>query len=447
MRNLASFWFSLLVFPLMFFICIFSGLFMQSEYADVILLTYSNLILFSGTLFRFFIYRFERRRKKLVFLAEFITGTAICLIPCLFTGDNKSTLFFITFVLFFAGFRLYAFDYAKMINPNPVVISSSAYILFVIFYVLSNVSFSAFRYYFIYTLMIAVYFVIKNQTNLDRLMESRSYDKKYLSRQTRTYNLKMVLFLCIIMFILVILRKPAGAVLGFLIKGLIGSLVCVLRLIRYLLDRNDTDDSIIKKIQQFDDETGQQISGNAIAKYISFLFVILFDIFLIYKFRRFISFFFKHTYARILRHIRTIFAPKDKNKTNSMNLAYTDQYETITEIHDGSHTLSQKKQIVKWRKEYRKISSIKDSTRRYRNGYRLAAQAIRLLGYKVTASDTPTEVISKYNTRKYDQAARLYNCIRYNSYNCSDNELSNLMTLLKDLDSELSEHKNTYNEK
>lgn len=435
MKNLSCFWISLLVFPVVLFISNIAGLFTDGSFGYIKILMFTNIYFFAGLLTRFFFFRFERSKKPVTTACEIFIAAVISASACIAAGKFSIGIPILSLALFFAGFRYYMLDYSHFVNSNTVVLSSTSYIVVMAIFMVSDITVVKSIYYSFYVAAIFLYFILNNQANIVRLTSAKNYDEKNISRQTKNYNIRMVLLICAGICVLMIFSKQAAWLISSTGQTLFGLLAHLLYWITSLFTEQYTpeDNPEIKKIKHDNIPTPDSNESMAV---LFIIFAAVFIIFLIIRFRRQTAYILKQPLIFIICLIRKIFSDKKNINKNEMYQAYTDDIETLTNISDSKPILSKRRQISKWKKNYSGLSETPDC----RNAYKLAAQAMIILGFDIKTSDTPFEVINKYNSKYYSSAC-VYNKKRYSSESCSKSELDCLMSLLRELDQKLSSYR------
>ena len=433
MKKLTVFWLGLLFYPVILIISNQISIFNKIAAGDLILLCMSEAVLFLGYFIRFLLYRNEFKHKHISHIAESAIGIGAAVTADIIMYDSEVIVLSVLFIVFyFIGIAIYSISYQRLVTSAFICISSVIYIASLILLRISASSTLFLKCCIVFVISIFIYLLLHNQKSIDNLMTIRNYDIKYLPKETRMYNIRLVAIVCLIISSVLILKKQISRLILLIIRFFAKIIGTVLDLISKIIG---DDDPFIPYTQDTPDGNEDILScqPNPYANAILFLIVIICTLVIVFiKRKKFIQF-FKALVFDIINFVRNIFSKNEQVQRKDYGKGYIDFYETVKSSSMGDQKLSYKKQVQLWEKDFRKFSSMPDDNKKFRFGYGLALSGIRLTGTDTKISDTPNEIAVRTGNEQFVISTDEYNHIRYGNNICNDKSITDMSNILKEI--------------
>lgn len=433
MKKLTVLWLGLLFYPVISIISNQISIFNKITAGDLILLGMSEAVLFFGYFIRFLLYKNEFKHKHISHIAESAIGLGAAITADIVMYDSEVIVLSVLFiVLYFIGIAIYSISYQRLVTSAFICISSVIYIAALIMLQTPVSSALFLKYCIVFVISIYIYLLLHNQKSIDNLMTIRNYDIKYLPKETRMYNIRLVGIVCLIISSILLLRKQISGLIFLIIRFFAKAIGAVLDLISKIIG---DDDPIIPNNQKTPDENDYILSGQSspYANTILLLIFIIFTSVIIFIKRKKIIQYFKALVFDIINFVRNIFSNNEQVQRKDYGKGYIDFYETVKSSSIGDQKLSYKQQVQLWKKNFRKFSSMPDDNKKFRFGYGLALSGIRLTGTDTKISDTPNEIAVKTGNQQFVISTDEYNHIRYGNNICNDKSITDISNILKEI--------------
>lgn len=342
------------------------------------------------------------------------------------------------------GQKMVSVETTKILNPKIFYIESVLLLLSVA--VPWGINFNLQRMYYplfsvvVYVVYFGLYAVIRNQSNIDMLTANRHYALSCLPKRIRLYNVFLVL-----LFLGIALLAIWGLYHSSWIFESIGSWVShqwQSPVSDILLPDTETVSPPAAPSSPSGGSSDYEgpLFGIALFKFIftygwpiiAGIFLILI-LYLLYCNRALfwnmlcsachaISAFF-HRFLTGKQASKEPFA----NRTDS--LEYIDQEQTL-EVERKQKKEDPRKEYKHWKKEYQQYCQMKESSEKYRFGYRLARQGLVQNGAPIRPSDTPLEAVEKarvmLDSPHYANATEQYDKLYYGKEKFLSGNMSSL---------------------
>ena len=276
--------------------------------------------------------------------------------------------------------------------------------------------------FWVFFLFFIIYCVTKNQSNIDRLMERRQHKMEHLPKRMRYYSLALTSIIFGIIILLFLLRGPlATAAASFWTSLGTGLLYIIRRILMAWVDDNDGPGTMGSEGSDasvgFKDAFGETYTSPW-WDYILYPAVILTLIALIIVYRKNIAEAFLRIWAKALTAVRKFLLSENASRRNPMGESeyYFDAVETL----DPESVLSSRKKgfrLKDWKKLYRKFNAMEPNNEKFRYGYALSMEWLRLKNVKLDPADTCGEIYKKaipiFPEEQFAAVTRCYDDIRY----------------------------------
>jgi hypothetical protein len=292
----------------------------------------------------------------------------------------------------------------------------------------------------VFLIFISVYAISKSQGTLDFVMDRRGHKMSALPSNIRNYNLLLVCILLALLVLAFIFRGPIGAFIVLLKDGLLFVVKCLIALFFWLMSlfySSSGEEASNGGTGELDLSQLDQGSGSIPDLTILILILVVAGL-IVFNWKRIVSG-FRKLWKGTRNLCRKLFwGRKEMRGRKDESMDYVDEEESLTEEESarGSGATGWKA----WRKSYRLFRKMEDSEEKLRRGYRLMVEWLNLKGAHVHLSDTPLEILEKFESMKAEPAAgdvtEEYNGIRYGEKDADLQKMSQLAETLKRLESD-----------
>ena len=249
-----------------------------------------------------------------------------------------------------------------------------------------------------FLLYIASFVVIRNQANIDRLMQRRKHKMEDLPKWVRTYNLGLTSIIMAIVCVLYLCKDWIITGIKWL-SNIVGIAIFYVLMWVGNLFVPDSDIEFMDAVEEVVEE-GEYVDmsatpGNNLTMFVGMFLVVLLIfgfIWLCIRFRVFhkIWNFLKSTGIALLHQIRHGKAPERKK-----DLGDQEYVDSETEL--GQDDRKRKKRedasaFKYWRQQYKQFLKLKDEAERYEKGYLLLTDYFKLRGIPLLDGDTANQI-------------------------------------------------------
>ena len=128
-------------------------------------------------------------------------------------------------------------------------------------------------------------------------------------------------------------------------------------------------------------------------------------------------------------------------ETDLITMDYYDQVETLDELKKKKIFRSKKRELKAWKKKIRAFEEETNLRTKYRVGYRLVIEWLRLKELKVNYSDTTLEICEKARQKEaswqFDGETQVYNELQYGDYEVTVEDIELLENTLSRMKEEI----------
>ncbi len=284
-----------------------------------------------------------------------------------------------------------------------------------------------------------IYLLTKNQSGIDRMMERRKHDLSHLPSKMRRYSLLLTMGIILLILLLFAAKAPITAALTAFFSALReGFFFCTRAFFRWLASFDDGSSPIGNGSEDTD-----PLGGIGDLEYttsgfwnILYVVVIILAIIVFFAYRRQIAEGIAAAYRKLLSFLRRIFAkPQRPASSKGEESYYFDLVETVAPSEQKPLFSKSGFRFRDWKKLYKKFLSMKDSAEKYRFGYGLLVDYLRLKKVSVSPSDTVPTIEKKAKTlfpeADMTSISSCYSDIRYGN---QDDSLSGMSALTRALE-------------
>ena len=427
MRILALFWISLLYLPVLMVSGIFSPYLSRGPVITLICAAVSASAVFFGSFARAVFCRTAKTDTKIMFYIETaVTVAAVNLVLCISGIQNFVFSFYIS-VMLYMGMRAYDREVQYTVSDFHSVISFLLYLFISVaagIFITPDVLFPVFVFPYIAEILSWIF--LRNSANINNMMASRHYSSKYFPSVIWKQNRKLAAALCLVTSAVILFYKAAEKLIRAVIQIIADLLIFIFK------NREEPPvqhEEVIKEAEE------QVFKGDPANVGLSGIMQILFYFFtaaialclFVYAYRTGI---FYRASIEISAFFRSLFSRRDKFNRAEECAGFTDVYEDISNELRTEKTSSE---FRRWRKKYRKYSSEPGGEKKFRYGYGLAAEYLRMKDKTIAESDTPYEISDNVKDPAFSECTEIYCSLRYGENTHSSEELSKTDSLLKNI--------------
>ncbi|SCH03523.1 Uncharacterised protein [uncultured Ruminococcus sp.] len=280
-----------------------------------------------------------------------------------------------------------------------------------------------------------IYALVRNQANIDQMMQRRRHNLEHLPKKIRYYNSILLIVLSVVILLLFLFRDSIAGAVSWLGKELLRLLLMIaggiMRLVSMLFPQQTFEGTITGGELGFAGEEGA--SGPSFpVELIAILCIVL------------ILFFFRKAIAE---KIRLLFQKIKQLLSKTLTLRKAEHKSEYYE--DYVHTLTQaeRKQlqekndtgngIRKWRKAYRQYQKTALPSERLTKGYQLFVSWLSLKGVDTLPGDTTWEILQKGKGIcpyvEGEELTKVYNLFLYRGDEVASEKIALLDSFLKEL--------------
>ena len=312
MKKLTVLWLGLLFYPLVSIVSNQISIFDKTPASDLILLGMSETALFFGYFIRFLLYKNEFKHKHLSHISESVIGLGSAVTANIIINDSEVIVLSVLFIVFyFIGIAIYSVSFQKLVTSAFLCISSVIYITALIILRIPVPSDLFMKYCVVFVISVYMYLLLHNQKTIDCLMTTRNYDIKYLPKETRMYNIRLVGIVCLIITSILIFKKQVSGLILAIIRFLAKGIATLLDLISKVIG---DDDPFIPYTQDNPDGNEEILQSQPLpyANTILLLIIIVFTLVMIIIKRKKIIAFFQSLIFDIINVVRNIFSKNEQ---------------------------------------------------------------------------------------------------------------------------------------
>lgn len=271
-----------------------------------------------------------------------------------------------------------------------------------------------------YLVLVIVYGLLRNQSNIEHLTVSRHFTLDYLPEKIRSYNLAL---LVVVLAVILVLFVVAGIAAGPFDRAMNVLRDYVNTSMHGQAGGTDLTDPLMPGGEGREPDEVVPETPSALALLVAqsirmIIYAGIIGVFIaLFLFNRdAILAFFYRIYQRIIAMGRSLRArPAAARQLEEDVPDYVDVVQTVSATEEDVH--SEEDEFREWRRAYRRYARMEDSDEKYRTGFVLARRGLALSGLEVHPSDTTLEVAGKselvFEDDRYGRATLLYNAITY----------------------------------
>lgn len=309
----------------------------------------------------------------------------------------------IAFGAYLLGNRLYFKPYGKLVATTNLILGIvGSFICLFVMRIFQNdifpnieLSFSYTPLLYLFLVWVGLYTALKNQANIDQLMNRRKHKMEDLPKKIRYYNLLLIVGLFAIIVILFCLRGWIVDGIYWFLRRLRDLVVIIAQGIYFVFSLINRGGAEIEDEPTKHKEVSQQFTDNGGGYGEIFLVVLLIALVgVIINFRKQIFNFLMDRLQKLFAWIQKLFqrSPLFEGFQQSSEY-YRDEIEDVRgqliEEPKAQHTLKD------WKKLCKNYFKMNQSTEKLKTGYHLLNEWLVLKGVSIKSSDTPLEILKK----------------------------------------------------
>ena len=367
-------------------------------------------------------------------LAGIVTGMIFS-----YSGIISMVLFFVfSAVCFFCGSRLYYNHYAEILKTMLVLGFAFANLLsLLLIFCLTEKESSATRFLApLFLLVLLIYALVRNQSNIDQLMERRRHKMEHLPKKIRYYNSILLGIMCLVTLIFFLAKDQIADGIGWIGRELIRLIILVIGAITTLLSSLLGFQKAGTSVPELGDGQFPTAESGAASDFPVGIVLLIIIIVLLILFRKPI--------INKLREIGGKLAALLKKsgvlqRTEIHSEYYEDYVHTLTDEERGMENGKKDDidHIRKWKKLYRKYLRVHEPEKRCEMGYRLFLDWLILQHIDIAPHDTTWDILQKgkqhFELLDGMDITEIYNLFLYREDIVSPQQIESLDLFLKQL--------------
>lgn len=285
----------------------------------------------------------------------------------------------------------------------------------------------------VFLVSIVCFFIVKNQGNIDHLMERRHHDLSHLPKKIRYYNLALLAGILTVLITAFALRNQLAILLGHVKDWFFAFIAAVIRFVGWLVSLLVNDEPATP--EPMEPDTPGMMPGQAgDQRDWTFLLVLIILIALVLL-RKPIWRAICSAWNRVRNLFLSFWRRSGKAALNPTGNAYYDDH-----IEELTHTVKTKEE-KKWtkrrfRKEYKAYQSMPQNEQKLYFGYRLIQQWLVWSGHELLPSDTTWRICEKGSNQlaspQLSMATDDYNEVYYGERTCTEEDLRKIDAVLQE---------------
>lgn len=261
-----------------------------------------------------------------------------------------------------------------------------------------------------------------NQSNMDFMMRRRHHRADQLPQKIRSYNLRLIATVAVVLILLLVLYRPIAAGISALGSGLLAVLRWIVRVLSMLFSGSSEDPlpDISSAAESKETESlGNLPPGTASPfwDYFGYLILALLIIYILYHSKRIMQI-VKRICEQIWKMVLDLLTRQHPRPEASDDEGYIDTEERLEPKKPDLLPPDKAPAAWRiWRRNYRRYCAMPDTEARARTGYRLMLQWLKMQDVPFRGSSTPLEIAetarSLLDFTDLDPATDQYDRIRY----------------------------------
>lgn len=385
----------------------------------------------------------SNRMLTRVFIFCFVVIPIVVLtliLPDLISGYFIAGTVAMCITAFTFGFVFWYKEYSVIIEKRAVVTYAVVNIVAIIALFFLKATYSQNFIVIYYFIFIALYFVTRNQSNIDYLMERRQHKLEHLPKKIRYYNLYLILAILAVILTAFLAKKPIAKLFMIIIdyaKKLIKAVIDFINWLMNLFAKEGTS-----QMGEVPSDNQMMPAGGGTSgfdwTYIIITLLVAGVIFIIVKNRKAIYRFFARMFNKILSAIKKLLlnTPLSLSKGDESSDYYQDEAQSL----DKNDIVANRKKKEFTHRDFKKQCKIylnmTDNEEKLLFGYQLMVRWFEVKGVDIIKSDTAIEILHKVRDKKMSEKDRLeivtdfYNYIRFKKVKFSNQSLTELTNIL-----------------
>ncbi len=352
-------------------------------------------------------------------------------------------------ILYLVGVRMPYITYGRILNPIVfyMTIASTFICFFILWYMKGQLaidektlSYSMTPIVITYLIGLGIFALVRNQSNIDYMMERRKHKMESLPKKIRYYNVMLILGIFLLVVILYSFKDWIIEGVWFLLDLLRSIIVAIGWGIYYLFnllpESEETGEEVGMDYQPLAPEGSSWNDSLELIFRLIVIAVFVF-IFVLYGKRIWRALLeklsqFKNWLVKLLG--KNQFVKAFQNGSDY----YSDEVSSVREEMDQEKLSESAKLTVRqWKKECRQYFKSADTPEKLKNGYGLLVEWLTLKGVDVCVSDTPKEILQKGERQLKPYSGKEltgdYERIKYHEKSLEQQQLAQMTSVLKQL--------------
>lgn len=426
----------LMLYP---FVALING-FHPASYSNADCIFQQFIVIICGTLGCLFGFAVQNIRSKYPVRINLLFGVS-CIIPTgavalLLSGRDITLCIFIAIlsvISYVCGYGAYYKNYRQIISGTLFIIYIGINIVIIFVLWMSGNPFSMQQFLIIFLLTLLLFGIVRNQSNIDYLMERRNHPFENLPKNIRFYNMKLLSFMLAAIVLCFLIKDWLIAGIYWLIGAIWEIIEFIIRIVNWMINLLPKSGTSMPALQ---DASGIENQPYLLNK-ISYVIAVIILFMLIVHNREKIIRSIISLFHRIMEKIRSILHSTHIHIGSGDHSEYYYDREEFISPKEIQKEISQKKRLKEWTKSRKRYNKMPDSAEKIRFGYKLAVEGLKLCGLKIQQSDTTMEILDKSKkiimSENCQCVTEEYNAVRYGDRNFHEESIQNLSETLDEI--------------
>lgn len=281
---------------------------------------------------------------------------------------------------------------------------------------------------FLFIAIIIFYIFLHSQANLDEMLE-RSQKNTPMVTTIRRSNTRWFYLVMSFIFILYPLRKPLGNLLLVLIKASLLIIGYMIKFIAWLMPKAENVTMQTGETPNIFAQLAGETTSNSLWEIIFLCLIIAVIIFLRKYILACLLDIIKLIKELFVKLYQILFGLKVINK--APNLLYEETIEEVSATTTFQHKTSLLSKF-KWKKQFKEFLKLPNNEAKYRFGFKLLLEGLKLKGFTFKTANTPRELISlaKEDAHFPSMDIATYEGIRYGEKTLEEGNIEELESIL-----------------
>jgi hypothetical protein len=353
-------------------------------------------------------------------------------------------------ILYLVGVRMPYITYGRILNPILFYMTiASSFVSFIILWYMNgqlavdgkSLTYRMTPLVVAYLVGLGIFALVRNQANIDYMMERRKHKMESLPKKIRYYNMMLVSGIFVLVLILYSFKDWIIQGVFFLLDILRSIIVAIGWGIYYLFSLLPEDKEIEKEDvtpEEFN-IAGESLGDSWNLEFFFRLIVITVFIILIVLYGKRVWRAFLEKFSQLKKWLIEWLGKNTAVKVFQKGSDYySDEVSSVREeIEQEKFQESRKLTLRQWKKECRQYVKSADTPEKLKDGYGLLVEWLLLKGVDIRISDTPKEILQKGERQLKPYAGEEltgnYEQLKYHDKSAEERQLQQMNSVLKQL--------------